>query len=124
MNLRAFDTSVLVAHLRGDERVRGVLDPGREALACSLVAWELWKGARSPAAMRGVARLLRALHLDPFTAELAEFAGQVHRDLHAAGQPRSDFDTIIAAHALWRGVPLVTRDDAFDGIPGLEVHRV
>lgn len=122
--MRAFDTSVLVAHLRGDGRVRGVIDPSVESVACSLVAWELWKGARSPVAMRGVARLLRALHMDPLTPELAEFAGDVHRDLVATGQPRSDFDTIIAAHAMWRNVPLVTLDGDFEGIPGLTVERV
>jgi predicted nucleic acid-binding protein len=122
--MRAFDTSILVAHLRGDERVRSVFDPAVESLACSLVAWELWKGARSATAMRGVARLLRALHLDPLTSELAEFAGAVHRDLVAAGQPRTDFDTIIAAHAIWRNVPLVTLDGGFDGIPGLDVQHV
>ena len=55
---------------------------------------------RCATAMRGVARLLRALHLDPLTPELAEFAGDVHRDLVAAGKARSDFDTIIAAHAM------------------------
>lgn len=43
--------------------------------------------------------------------------------LVAAGKPRSDFDTIIAAHAMWRGVPLVTLDGNFDGIPGLIVER-
>lgn len=122
--MRAFDTSILVAHLRGEERVRGVLDPATESLACSLVAWELWKGARSPTAMRGVGRLLRALHLDPLTPELAEFAGDVHRGMAAAGQPRSDFDTIIAAHAMWRDVPLVTLDGDFDGIPGLDVQHL
>jgi predicted nucleic acid-binding protein len=122
--VRAFDTSVLVAHLRGDARVRGVLDPSVESLACSLVAWELWKGARSPVAKRGVDRLLRALHLDPFTAELAEFAGDLHRGLVAAGKVRSDFDTIIAAHAMWRDVPLVTMDAGLEGIPGLTVEHV
>lgn len=122
--MKAFDTSVLVAHLRGDERVRGLLDPATESLACSLVAWELWKGARSPTAKRGVARLLRALHLDPFTAELAEFAGVLRRDLVAAGRPLSDFDTIIAAHALWRDVPLVTMDGDFDAVHGLDVQHV
>ncbi len=88
------------------------------------MAWELWKGARSTAAMRGVARLLRALHLDPFTPELAEFAGNLHRELAVAGQPRSDFDTIIAAHAMRRDVPLVTLDGDFDQVPGLVVERV
>ena len=120
----AVDTSVLVAHLRGDERVRGALDPDREVLASSLVAWELWKGARTPAATRAVARLLRALHLDPLTAEQAEFAGSLHRDLTAAGQPRSDYDTLIAAHAMWRDVPLATLDQGFDGIPGLRVRLI
>lgn len=122
--MRAFDTSVLVAHLRGDERVQGVLDPSTESLATSLVAWELWKGARSPTAMRGVARLLRALHLDPLTPELAEFAGDVHRSLVEAGHARSDFDTIIAAHAMWRDVPLVALDGDFGGIPGLKLQHL
>ena len=122
--MKAYDTSVLVAHLRGDERVQGHIDRAQESYASALVAWELWKGARGPKAMRGVARLLRALHLDPFTSEQAAFAGDVHRELVAAGTPRSDFDTLIAAHALWRDATLVTLDGDFDGIPGLRVEHI
>lgn len=120
----AIDTSVLIAHLRGDERVKNAIDPTTEPLASALVTWELWKGAHNPAAMRGVARLLRVLHLDPLTPELAEYAGDLHRALTAAGQPRNDFDTLIAAHAMWRGVPLLTLDGDFEGIDGLQVRNI
>lgn len=120
----AVDTSVLIAHLRGEDRVRGVMDPHEETVASALVSWELWKGARSAAGQHAVARLLQTLHLDPLTAATARLAAGLHRDLVETGRPRSDFDTLIAAHAIWRGVPLATLDGGFEGIPGLRLREI
>ena len=102
------DSSVFVAHLRGDTKATTFL--AREAkrgpvIAPALVAWELWKGATTPAREDKVRLLLESVEVDAWTPAMAELAGRIHRDHRARGVERPAIDILIASHALHRGAP-------------------
>ncbi|MGQ0536135.1 MAG: type II toxin-antitoxin system VapC family toxin [Methanobacteriota archaeon] len=120
------DTSVLVEHLHGNERVRRFLETEARRgplLVPSLAAWELWKGAGSARDREAVDTLLAALETDPFHASMARIAGDLHRGAQAKGRTRAAFDLLIASHALYHGCPLATADRDYDSVEGVTVIR-
>lgn len=118
------DSSVLIDHLRGNEGATKFLEAqGRHGVLYvpSLVAWELWKGASTPRQRSGLVDLLSSVEVDPFTAALAELAGELHRRLASEGRRPPTYDLLIASHALLRDLPLATTDRDYRGIPGLRL---
>ena len=118
------DSSVLIDHLRGrPEATRRLERLCRDGAVYvpALAAWELWIGATTPRRRSGIIELLSTLVVDPFTAALAELAGDVHRRLAESGRPPPTYDLLISAHALHRGIPLVTKDRDYRQIPGLKL---
>lgn len=118
------DTSVLIAHLQGDDAATRLL--AREAsssrvLVPSLVAWELWKGADTPKRRADVEALLGDLDTDPLTAAIARIAGEAHVEHRRRGVQRPAWDLLIAAHALHHGAPLATLDADFATVEGLSM---
>ena len=121
------DSSILIDHLRGAAGATEFLSHERRkgpVLVPSLVAWELWKGAATPRQRSGVQELLTALDADPFGPAMAQLAGELHLRLRGVGRTPPVFDLLIASHALFHGLPLVTLDRDYRGIPGLEVVRI
>jgi len=121
------DSSVLIDHLRGSPAATRFLERlEREGTVYvpALVAWELWMGAITPRRRSGILELLSALVVDPFTAALAELAGDVHRRLAVNGRPPPTYDLLISAHALHRDIPLVTKDRDYRLIPGLKLLAI
>ncbi len=104
-----FDSTILIAHLRGDERATRLLvdavDNG--ALASVISRTEIEGGMRS--AERGdVARLFDGLDLVPVTDAVARRAG-AHLRAHRRSHPGIDVaDYLIAASAEEAGAALVT----------------
>lgn len=120
------DTSVLIAHLRGTKSVTAFLDAeaARGPLVVpALAAWELWKGATTPARAEKVEALLEAVDVDPFLLAMARLAGDLHVEHRNAGVERPAFDLLIASHALFHGAPLATLDRDYDTVRGLRVIR-
>lgn len=120
------DTSVLVAHLRGDKRVTRFLEENASRgplYVPALAAWELWKGATTPARAERVEALLEAVHVDPFLAAMAKVAGDLHVEHREKGIERPTYDLLIASHALFHGAPLATLDRDYDTVRGLTVIR-
>lgn len=118
------DTSILVAHLRGDKKVTRFLEghAARGAIFVpALAAWELWKGATTPARAERVEALLEAVHVDPFLPAMARLAGELHVQHRADGAERPSYDLLIASHALFHDVPLATLDRDYSSIRGLDV---
>jgi len=119
------DTSVVVAHLRGQIDLR-VLTAPTEPLFLPLVALgELYKGAEKSARPAQNRRLIEdflemaaLLYPDTATAESYAKAAAV---LEAQGQAIPENDLWIAAVALECDMPLVTRDAHFDRVDGLVV---
>lgn len=79
-----------------------------------------------PTRARRLATLEAASTLSPLAvdAAVAEAWATLRADLHAAGQRMPANDSWIAATAISLGVPVVTRDDDYDDIPGLTAIKV
>lgn len=120
------DSSVLIAHLRGDRAASRFLEENAARgplLVPALAAWELWKGATSRARTERVEALLEATHADPLLPAMARLAGALHVQHREAGIERPTFDLLIASHALFHGAPLATLDRDYDSVRGLRVIR-
>ncbi len=110
MSPRLFDSTVLIAHLKGvpeaTKLVREAVEAG-EALASVLSRVEIEGGRRS--AERGpVARLMGALDLIAVTDEIAVRAGEHLRRFRRSHQGIDVVDYVIAATAEVASADLVT----------------
>jgi tRNA(fMet)-specific endonuclease VapC len=129
--LICIDTNVAIAALNSRppqvvERLAEALMRGPVALpAVSL--HELWYGAaKSARVAENVMRIETFLSAEivvlPFDAEDAREAGFIRAHLKPLGIPIGNYDVLIAAQALRRGLTLVTANVAeFDRVPGLIV---
>ena len=67
--------------------------------------------------------LLGTLPTLPWTAEAADYFGQIKAQLQRQGTPIGDLDTQIGAHALAEGLTLVTHNTRhFERIAGLKLE--
>jgi len=107
------DTDVLVDHLRGRAR----FDPARDRTLYSVVTRaELLAGRNVDE--EAVRTLLAPMVEVPLDREIAEAAGRIRR-LAGVALP----DAVVAATALARGIPVVTRHRRhFEGARGLRVR--
>ena len=67
-----------------------------------------------------VADLLDVLPIEPFDAEVSVTYGRLRAELQRLGLSLAAMDLLIAAHALALDRPLVSLDQAFANVPGLE----
>jgi predicted nucleic acid-binding protein len=121
------DTSLFIAV----EQSRPLADRTPERISVSVVTvGELWLGvlAATDAATRArrLETLTRAEALDPLPIDsrVAHEWAALRLALRDAGRRMPLNDSWIAATALANGLPVVTQDDDYDGIPGLVVIRV
>ena len=81
--------------------------------------------ARRPeaSALRSAVReLLARLEVLPWDSPAAERYGALRASLERLGTPLGNLDTLIAGHALATGAVLVTNDQAFGRVEGLQVE--
>ncbi len=104
-----FDTSVLIAHLRGDRRATQLLldTPSSERLASVLARIEIEGGMRS-AERDQVAALLTALRMLPLTDAIARRAGEFLRTYRRSHTGIDLVDYAVAATAERHGAGLAT----------------
>ena len=104
-----FDTSVLIAHLRGDPRATEMLlsVPTRDRLASVLVRVEIegWMRASERASVAG---LMDALRLVPVTDAIARRAGEHLRRYRRSHAGIDLVDCLIAATAEAHAAPIAT----------------
>ena len=117
------DTSAWVAFFRGQEpacaRVVELIEANR-ALRCGPVELELRQGLRRREA-RAVLGLWLALPDLPLDGLDFTSAGDLLRDLRERGRVVPSIDGLIATLALRHGVALLTLDQHFQGIEGLQL---
>lgn len=104
-----YDSTILIAHLRGDDRATSLLlaDSGVGALASVISRAEIEGGMRS-GERSAVARLFDGLRLLPVTDTVARRAGEELRR-HRRSHPGVDLaDYLIAATAQEADASLVT----------------
>ncbi len=107
--LMLFDTSVLIAHLRGDERATEMLlaRPTTDRLASVMARVEIEGGMKS-GERASVARLIDALRLVPVTDAIARRAGEHVRRYRRSHSGIDLVDYVVAATAEAYDVPLLT----------------
>ena len=71
-----------------------------------------------------VTDLLDVLPIEPFDAQVSATFGRLRAELQPLGITLAAMDLLIAAHALALDRPLVSRDQAFINVPGLECVSV
>ena len=128
MSRGLLDTSVFIAQETG-RPVRG--DSLPEDLAVSVITiGELRAGVLAAHDLvsrdRRLATLTKALALFPIPVDeaIAEAWARLRVALRDAGRRMPINDSWIAATAMRMGVPVVSQDDDYSDIPGLEVIRV
>lgn len=122
------DTSVFIARERGRELDRDALP---DELGISVITiGELRAGVLAAADLavrdRRLATLTAALAFEPIPvdAAVADAWASIRLRLRDARRRMPVNDSWIAATALALGVPVVTQDDDYDAVEGLDVIRV
>ena len=103
------DTSILIAHLRGDERATRLLleIPTADRVASVLARIEVEGGMRSDE-RRPVASLFAVIRLLPVTDQIARRAGEFLRSYRRSHSGIDLVDYCVAATAELHGARLVT----------------
>lgn len=121
------DTSALVPFSRGEEGVERQLQDATTLLLPLVVVGEFLAGVqgrpdrRSRDALGWFEGLLEDALLVTPTAGTCRVYADLDQRLRAAGRPIPQNDVWVAATAVELGLPLLTRDAHFAGIPGVRV---
>jgi len=104
------------------------LAPGENLVLSSIVAFELSYGAQKGRWRKANLALLEEFFLDfiiaTFDEKAAHAGGEIRAALEKKGTPIGPMDTLIAAHAVSLGLPLVTHNiGEFSRVPRLKVEN-
>jgi predicted nucleic acid-binding protein len=122
----AVDTSFLIDYLDGVGATREFLEDRRNTpfFAPSLVLFEVYRGGGRTEGQAGIERVASALEwVDPLplTDATAREAALVESELLDAGHPVNLGNVLIAGTCRHHGAGIVTRDEHFDRVDGLDV---
>lgn len=124
------DTNASSAAIRGDAAINDkllTLPTDAWCISTITMAEYIYELAKKPEAVR-LAQLVRAF-LDlagvlPWDREAAKAVGPIRAELERVGRPIGAYDTLIAAHALSRGLILVTANvGEFQRVDGLPIEN-
>lgn len=106
----------------------GRLAPDENLHVSSVVVFELMYGAQKGRWRKANLELLDEFLLDfivaPFDERAARAGGAIRAELERKGWPIGPMDTLIAAHAVSLGLPLVTHNvRELSRVPGLKVEN-
>jgi len=104
------------------------LAPDENLVLSSIVTFELSYGAQKGRWRKANLALLEEFLLDfiiaPFDEKAAHTGGTIRTELEKKGNPIGPMDTLIAAHAVSLGIPLVTHNlGEFTRVRGLKVEN-
>ena len=123
------DTNIVSYALRNRDEalMERLVEAGREQVCTSvLVKFELEFGAHlraSPRPWGAIRGFLGGLDILEMTADDTDAAAKIAADLRKKGRPIGQMDTLIAGHALSRGLTLVTHNTKhFREVDGLAVE--
>lgn len=128
MKLYMLDTNIVSLAIRGDESIlrRLASVPVSSLCISAITCGELLFGLKRKPEAHRIHRLtqefLRRVEVLPFDERVAHDYGAFRAAVMAAGYGLSPLDMQIAAHAHSVDAVLVSRDRAFDCIPGLELE--
>jgi len=128
------DTCIYLMSGRHGERQSRILArldrlaPEENLILSSIVTFELSYGAQKGRWRKANLALLEEFLLDfivaPFDEKASHIGGAIRTKLEKNGRPIDPMDTLIAAHAVSLGVPLVTHNlREFSRVPGLKAEN-
>jgi len=125
------DTDLLIALLKGETEANKIieqLNEGGERVATTiLTAYELLRGAnissKTEKNLAEAQELLSNIEILDLTLQACEEASKIYRDLRKAGCSIGEFDTLIAAITKTHAETLMTRDEHFTLIQGINVEK-
>lgn len=121
----ALDSTFLIDLSRGTaaaKKLRRVFEQDATALRVPAAAWvEYLSGFDAKSRLRQQALLDNATIFEPFDQQIAQVACRVQNELAGIGTPLGWHDLQIAATAIHYGEAVVTADERFQQVPGLEV---
>lgn len=125
-----FDTGFLADYLQGEQYAIDFLEANEEEPfhTTTIVRFELFNGAlKHPSpkkTVEGVQMGIRWVSVEPFDDAMAEEAAEIRDTLRERGAVLSSFDGLIAGAARAVGATLVTNDDDFERVDGLDVSVI
>lgn len=90
----------------------------------SVVAWEILRGPKLYGRVKeynDAIKFLERLNILPFTLTSSRIASEIELELKEKGRSVNLIDVLIAATAIENNSKLVTRDEGYENIKGLEV---
>ncbi len=127
MQRYCLETSFIVDFLREKEdaieKYREI--KGRKLETTSVVAWEVLRGPKLSGRVKEykeAVKLFERLNILPFTLTSSRIASEIELDLKEKGRSVNLIDVLIAAAAIENSSKLVTRDEGYMNIRGLEVE--
>ena len=124
--MKSVDSSFLVDYARGNDAAIAYLAAHDEEVigASTVVLSELYRGLMITRNMTREEAISKYEWVEPvpFTNEIAAEAAEIYVELRASGEMINRSDIYIAGTARSLGVPLVTGDDHFGAIDGLETE--
>ena len=121
------DTDVLVDFLRGAGAAPRIgLELATGSLATTAIAvFELYQGVKDEAGERAVTALVGGMAVLPLSAQCAERAGRVRRELRQKKQDIGVADSLVAGICLTHAGTLLTRNRAhFERVSGLALGTI
>ena len=123
------DTDLLIALLKGqtdaNEAMQRLDENGDRVATTIITAYELLRGAHISSKpernLAEVQKLLSDVDVLDLTLQACEEASKIYRDLRRAGGLIGEFDVLIAAIARTHGETVMTRDEHFNLIRGINV---
>ncbi|MGB2728248.1 MAG: type II toxin-antitoxin system VapC family toxin [Halobacteriota archaeon] len=91
----------------------------------SVVAWEILRGPKLYGRVKEyneAIKFLERLNILPFTLTSSRIASEIELDLKEKGRSVNLIDVLIAAVAIENNTKLVTRDEGYMNIEGIEVE--
>jgi len=127
--LTIIDTSVMIALLKGTpdakEKIRESLNQNDLPAVTIITVYELLKGAylssKRQDNLTNVKEALSNMQILELSTEACEEASNIYYELYRSGQLISDFDILLQAFAKTQGQTLLTRDQHFTSIKGLNL---
>lgn len=127
MEAVALDTNIIIAGFSGDETILSSLDNVELVYIPVTVAGELCFGAfksdRVTDNLKRVHDFVSEFELIEIGFDVSDKYGVLKSTLQRAGTPAADNDMWIAACAIHKDVPIVTRDSHFDLIGDVQQLR-
>jgi len=121
-------TNVVIGILRGDERLKSVIEGPHELFLPSIALGELYYGAVNSSSpekhLSQIGKLLRHIEVVGVDAVVARVFGTIKRDLKLAGTPIPENDIWIAAIAKAGNFSLASDDAHFRRISNITMFNI